>query len=97
MDESHSYCAGVEDGKTLKRELKKTSVKILAVLHSRKESGRDREMENTVRDWQLHFTKICNLVWGQKCQDDEAKCKKSLDRIVTMLILLRREIDLCDE
>jgi hypothetical protein len=97
----HAYCEGLGDGYRLKRELTKTSVKMLAVQEQFRESGTFEELKATAADWKMHFAKISNLVRyvslqddGEECKSGEAFCRKLTDRIFKLLIYLRAEMDL---
>jgi len=96
MVDPHPYCNGLNDGQWLKRELRKTSVKISEMQSTFVERNQILEMERTVVDWKNHLSKICNLVIALECGTDEAKCRRRVQRIFTMLNLLRKEIDLAD-
>lgn len=93
----HPYCEGLKMGYNLKKEVKKTSVKFLAVQDSLRESGKYEENQSTMVDWKCHLSKICLLISSVACKSDEASCKKRAERILTLLILLRKEMDLYSE
>lgn len=96
MTDPHTYCAGFKDGRCLKKELKKTSVKILEMRDFASENGWHRDMTNMICDWQTHVCKILDLERALECQLDEAACKRHVQRLFNMLDQLRKEMDICE-
>ena len=96
MTDPHTYCAGFKDGRYLKSELKKTSVKILEMRDFASKNGWHREMAKMICDWQTHVCKILDLERALECQLDEAACRRHVQRLFNMLDQLRKEMDLCE-
>ena len=90
----HLFCEGLKTGYEMKKEVKKTSVKLLQAQDFFREIGKYEEKEYIVAGWKRQLSKIGNLIRAVECKCDEAACRKLVDRIFTLLLLLRKEMNL---